>query len=59
MHDEILDELGVRADKHNIFSLAFPYGEIEVTDFSFIFLVKARVGHAHGCLLYTSDAADE
>ena len=50
MHAWFLGELGVRADKHNIFSLAFPYGEIEVTDFSSILLVKARVGHAHDVL---------
>ena len=50
MHDEILDELGVRADKDNSLSLAFPYGEIEVTDFSSILFVKARDGHAHDVL---------
>ena len=50
MHDWILGELGVRADNHDVFSLAFPHGEIEVTDFSSILLVKARVGHAYDVL---------
>ena len=43
-HDRILGELGVGANKHNVFSLAFPHGEIEVTYLSTILLVEARVG---------------
>ena len=46
----VVSELGVRADKHDIFSLAFPQSEIEVTDFSSIMLVQARVRHAHDAL---------
>ena len=41
-----MSELGVRADKHDDFSLTFPHGEIEVTDFSSILLVQAGVRHA-------------
>ena len=50
MHDWSLGELNVRADKHNVFSLAFPHSEIKVSDFSSVLLVKARVGHAHDVL---------
>ena len=47
LHNWMLGELSVRADKYSIFSLAFPYGEIDVTDVSSMLLVKARVVHAH------------
>ena len=50
LHGWVLGELGVGASKHNVFSLAFPRGEIEVTYFSTILLVEARVGHAHDVL---------
>ena len=45
-----MGELGVRVDKHNVFSLAFPHGDIEVTDFSSILLVKAKAGYARDVL---------
>ena len=50
LHGCILGELSVGANKHNVFSLAFSHGEIEVTFFSTIFRVEARVGHAHDML---------
>ena len=45
-----MGELGVRVGTHNVFSLAFPHGDIEVTDFSSILRVKARIGHVHGVM---------
>ena len=50
LHGWVLGKLSVGANKHNVFSLAFPHGEIEVTCFSTILLVEARVGHAHDVL---------
>ena len=45
-----MGELGARADRHNVFTLALPHGDIKVTDVSSILLVEARVGHAHDVL---------
>ena len=45
-----LSELFVRDDKHEIFSLASPHGEIEVTDFSSVFLVQTGVRDANDVL---------
>ena len=50
LHGWVLDELGVGANHHNVFSLAFPQGEMDVTYFSTILLVEARVGHSHDVL---------
>ena len=50
LHGRVLAELGVGTNKHNSFSLAFPHGEIGVTDFSTILLVEARVGYTHDVL---------
>ena len=50
LHGWVLGELGGGVNKHNVFSLAFPHGEIEVTYFSTILLVEAGVGHAHDVL---------
>ena len=49
-HGRVLGELGVRVDKHDIFSLALPHGEIDVIGFSCILLVQAGVTHAHNVL---------
>ena len=46
-HGWVSSDLGVRIDKNNIFSFAFPHGDIDITDLSPLLLVQARAWYTY------------